>query len=102
MIEKAVKEFPTFKVTATTLRVVKSATINDWGAICWAGGKFYEATNRQDLEILDRVDEVVCVRRWLGRWDTPQPLTPALSSRGEREKRSQSSAESRRRGVYRI
>src|SRR5438270_91811 len=34
---------------------VKSATVNDWGAICWAGGKFYEATNRKDLEILDRV-----------------------------------------------
>jgi 2-dehydro-3-deoxygluconokinase len=55
MIEKAVKEFPNFKVTATTLRVVKSATINDWGAICWAGGKFFQATHRQDLEILDRV-----------------------------------------------
>jgi 2-dehydro-3-deoxygluconokinase len=55
MIETAVKEFPNFKVTATTLRAVKSATINDWGAICWAGGKFYEATNRKGLEILDRV-----------------------------------------------
>lgn len=55
MIEKVVKEFSNFKVTATTLRAVKSATRNDWGAICWAGGNFYEATNRQDLEILDRV-----------------------------------------------
>src|SRR3954462_11829901 len=55
MIEKAVKEFPNFKVTATTLRVVKSATINDWGAISWAGGKFFEAAERKDLEILDRV-----------------------------------------------
>jgi 2-dehydro-3-deoxygluconokinase len=55
MIERAVKEFPNFKVTATTLRAVKSATINDWGAICWAGGKFYEATHRPGLEILDRV-----------------------------------------------
>ena len=55
MIEKAVKEFPNFKVTATTLRAVSSATRNDWGAICWAGGKFYEAPNREDLEILDRV-----------------------------------------------
>jgi 2-dehydro-3-deoxygluconokinase len=34
---------------------VRSATRNDWGAICWAGGKFYEATRREDLEILDRV-----------------------------------------------
>ena len=55
MIEKATRAFPNFKVTATTLRAVKSATINDWGAICWAGGKFHEATHRQDLEILDRV-----------------------------------------------
>src|SRR4026207_2329866 len=54
MIEKAVKELPNFKGTATTLRVVKSATINDWGAICWAGGKFFEATPRKELEILDR------------------------------------------------
>ena len=55
MIEEAVKAFPNFKVTATTLRAVKSASRNDWGAICWTGGKFYEAPNREDLEILDRV-----------------------------------------------
>lgn len=55
MIEQAVKAFPNFKVTATTLRAVKSATRNDWGAICWAGGKFYEAPHRDGLEILDRV-----------------------------------------------
>jgi 2-dehydro-3-deoxygluconokinase len=55
MIEKAVKEFPNFKVTATTLRAVKSATINDWGAICWAGGRFHEAIHRPNLEIMDRV-----------------------------------------------
>jgi 2-dehydro-3-deoxygluconokinase len=55
MIGKAVGTFPNFKVTATTLRAVRSATRNDWGAICWANGNFYEAPNRQDLEILDRV-----------------------------------------------
>jgi 2-dehydro-3-deoxygluconokinase len=55
MIEKAVREYPNFKVTATTLRAVRSATRNDWGAICWAAGKFYQATHRPDLEILDRV-----------------------------------------------
>ena len=55
MIEKAVQAFPNFKVTATTLRAVRSASRNDWGAICWAGGKFYEAPNRENLEILDRV-----------------------------------------------
>src|SRR5258706_1801137 len=55
MIETSVTAYPNFKVTATTLRAVKSATRNDWGAICWAGGKFYEAPNREDLEILDRI-----------------------------------------------
>jgi len=55
MIETAVTVFPNFRVTATTLRAVRSASRNDWGAICWAGGKFHEATHRPDLEILDRV-----------------------------------------------
>jgi len=55
MIQRAVKAFPNFKVTATTLRAVKSASRNDWGAICWSGGKFYEAKSRENLEILDRV-----------------------------------------------
>ena len=55
MIHQAVKAFPNFKITATTLRTVNSATRNNWGAICWAGGKFYEASNRENLEILDRV-----------------------------------------------
>jgi len=55
MIETAVKAFPNFKVTATTLRAAKTATCNDWGAICWIDGKFYESKKYPDLEILDRV-----------------------------------------------
>ncbi|MEM9444932.1 MAG: sugar kinase [Verrucomicrobiota bacterium] len=55
MIEKAVSTFPNFQATATTLRTVKTATVNDWGAICWHGGTFYEAIHRAELEILDRV-----------------------------------------------
>ncbi len=55
MIAVAVGQFPNFKVTGTTLRTVKTASINDWGAICWANGKFYEAPLRENLEILDRV-----------------------------------------------
>ncbi len=54
MIEAVVKDFP-FKVVATTLRKAKTATRNDWGAICYADGKFYEAKERPDLEIYDRV-----------------------------------------------
>lgn len=55
MIEEAVKTFPNLKVIATTLRTVRTATRNDWGAICWAAGKFHEAPDREGLEILDRV-----------------------------------------------
>ncbi len=55
MIAEVVAEFPNFKATATTLRDVHSATINDWGAICWHEGAFYEATARKELEIYDRV-----------------------------------------------
>jgi 2-dehydro-3-deoxygluconokinase len=55
MIEKAVATFPNFKATATTLRTVKTAGVNDWGAICWADGQFHEAIHRENLEILDRV-----------------------------------------------
>jgi 2-dehydro-3-deoxygluconokinase len=55
MIQAAVGQFPNFKITGTTLRTVKTANINDWGAICWAGGDFYEAPMRENLEIFDRV-----------------------------------------------
>jgi 2-dehydro-3-deoxygluconokinase len=55
MIETAVKTFPNFKATATTLRAAKTATINDWAAIAWMDGKFYESRKYSDLEILDRV-----------------------------------------------
>lgn len=55
MIERAVAEFPNFQVAATTLREVRTATVNDWGAICWHDGAFHEASHRPALEILDRV-----------------------------------------------
>src|SRR3989454_2131349 len=55
MIETAVKTYPNFKVVATTLRAAKTATINDWGAICWMNGKFHDSKKYPDLEILDRV-----------------------------------------------
>jgi 2-dehydro-3-deoxygluconokinase len=55
MIHKAVKKFPNFKVIATTLRTVKTASINSWGAICYAQDNFFEADHREDIEIFDRV-----------------------------------------------
>src|SRR5438309_506725 len=38
MIERAVKEFPNMKIVATTLRHAKTATRNDWSAVCYAEG----------------------------------------------------------------
>jgi len=55
MIATAVKTYPNFKVAATTLRNAKTASVNDWGAVIWAGGNFYEAPMRENLEIYDRV-----------------------------------------------
>jgi 2-dehydro-3-deoxygluconokinase len=55
MIAEVVKVFPNFKAVATTLRNAKTATRNDWGAVLYYDGRFYDATLREDLEILDRV-----------------------------------------------
>jgi 2-dehydro-3-deoxygluconokinase len=55
MIERAVKTFPNFAVVATTLRNARTATINDWGAVCYHDGQLHQAPNREGLEIYDRV-----------------------------------------------
>jgi len=55
MINEVLKAYPNFKAVATTLRNAKTASINDWGAILWTGGQFYEARLRENLEIYDRV-----------------------------------------------
>ncbi len=55
MIERAVQEYPNFKVVGTTLRNAKTATINDWGAVCYYDGRLYQAPLRENLEIFDRV-----------------------------------------------
>ena len=54
MIDVAVAAYPNFKAIATTLRNVRSASINDWSATVWTDGKFHQAQQRT-LEILDRV-----------------------------------------------
>ncbi len=55
MIDEVLKMYPNFKAVATTLRNAKTASINDWGAILWTDGQFYEAPLRENLEIYDRV-----------------------------------------------
>lgn len=56
MIDRVAAEYPNFQVIATTLRTVRSATVNDWGAIAWSRDEgLVQATHRPGLEILDRV-----------------------------------------------
>jgi 2-dehydro-3-deoxygluconokinase len=55
MIAAVVSAYPNFAVIATTLRTVRSATVNDWGAVAWSADGFVEATHRTGLEIMDRV-----------------------------------------------
>ncbi|NHT19191.1 sugar kinase [Cellulomonas sp. IC4_254] len=56
MIDRVAAEFGNFQVIATTLRTVRSATVNDWGAIAWSREEgLVRATHRPGLEILDRV-----------------------------------------------
>jgi 2-dehydro-3-deoxygluconokinase len=55
MIDVARRTYPNFKAVATTLRNAKTATLNDWGAICAFGDEFFVAPVRENLEIYDRV-----------------------------------------------
>jgi len=56
MLDEATSTYENLRVVATTLRTVRSATVNDWGAIGWSrDAGFVEATLRPSVEILDRV-----------------------------------------------
>ena len=55
MVEKVVADYSNIKVVGTTLRGVKTALINDWSAIMWHEGVFYEGLDFTGLEIEDRV-----------------------------------------------
>ncbi len=55
MINTAAYVYPNFKAVATTLRKVRTATVNDWSAICWADGEIFQSKEYKGLEIMDRV-----------------------------------------------
>lgn len=55
MLGNATKAYPNFKVIATTLRTVKTATVNDWKAMVYADGNIYFSNEYPNLEIYDRV-----------------------------------------------
>lgn len=55
MIERVMAAFPNLKVIATTLRNARTATFNDWSAVCYVEAKLYRASLRENLEIYDRI-----------------------------------------------
>jgi len=55
MIDAVVRDYPNLSVVATTLRVARSASVNDWGAVCYCDGRLERARARPDLAIYDRI-----------------------------------------------
>ena len=55
MVEQVVSSYPSIKVVGTTLREVTSGLLNNWSAILYHDGRFYESRKYKDLEIEDRV-----------------------------------------------
>lgn len=55
VVTEVARRFPAIKVIASSLRAVRTASENDWGAIVFVDGQIHEATVRPRLQILDRV-----------------------------------------------
>lgn len=55
MVRQVVKSYPNIKVVGTTLREVTSGLKNNWSAILYSDGSFYESRRYEGLEIEDRV-----------------------------------------------
>jgi 2-dehydro-3-deoxygluconokinase len=55
MVRAVAAEYPNIVLIATTLRRAETASRNDWGAVCYSGGRLHQASTRLGIEILDRV-----------------------------------------------
>lgn len=56
LVLEVADQFPRVQIIGVTLRSVRSATRNDWGAIAWHRERgFVEAAPRPELEIFDRL-----------------------------------------------
>jgi 2-dehydro-3-deoxygluconokinase len=56
MVDKVSKDYPNMQIIASTLRTVKTATVNDWSALCRAAdGTIVQGMEMRDLMIYDRV-----------------------------------------------
>lgn len=54
-IRKIATAHPQLKTIVSTMRVVKSANINDWSGVLWHEGEFFQGVQFENLEIYDRV-----------------------------------------------
>jgi 2-dehydro-3-deoxygluconokinase len=55
LLAATAERFPNLSAIAVTLRVARTASRNDWGALLWADGAIHAASTRRDLDILDRI-----------------------------------------------
>jgi len=55
MVRQVVETYPHIQAVGTTLREVVSGLINNWSAIMYYDGQFYQSTRYEGLEIEDRV-----------------------------------------------
>jgi 2-dehydro-3-deoxygluconokinase len=55
MVKKVVAVYPNIQAVGTTLREVVSGLVNNWSAIMYYDGVFYESRKYEGLEIEDRV-----------------------------------------------
>jgi 2-dehydro-3-deoxygluconokinase len=55
LLERVMAAYPRLTTVATTLRQVRSATVNDWSAVCRTATGFHVGPAFEALEILDRV-----------------------------------------------
>ena len=55
MLSRVSADYPNIKLIANMLHTVKTASVNDWMAICLADGEICESHEYRDLQVLDRV-----------------------------------------------
>jgi len=55
LLEQVLERYPNLAAAATTLRQARSATVNDWSAVCCTRDGYHAGPSFPGLEILDRV-----------------------------------------------
>jgi 2-dehydro-3-deoxygluconokinase len=55
MVKTVIAKYPRVQMVGTTLREVTSGLLNNWSAIMYYDGKFYQSKKYANLEIEDRV-----------------------------------------------